>query len=67
METQLYIWVNIGIFKSIISFEFYLLLLFKAVHSGHHEVVRLLINNERYNINEKDGTFGQTALHRGEY
>jgi hypothetical protein len=33
---------------------------------GHLEVVRLLINNERCNINEKDND-GYTALRLSEY
>ena len=37
-----------------------------ALEAGHLEVIRLLINNERCNINEKDED-GQTALHKGEY
>ena len=41
-------------------------MLFKASRLGHHEVVRLLINNERCNINEKDKS-DQTALHSSEY
>jgi hypothetical protein len=41
-------------------------LLFKASENGHLEVVSLLINNERCNINEKYND-GYTALHYGEY
>ncbi len=63
MEKQLYLLVNIE--TAIISFLFYYLL-FKASDQGHLEVVRLLINNERCNINEKV-TDGYTALHYGEY
>ncbi len=44
----------------------FIFLLFKASESGHLEVVRLLINNERCYINEKD-KYGYTALQRGEY
>jgi ankyrin repeat protein len=44
----------------------FIFLLFKASKNGHLEVVRLLINNERCNINEKDN-IGRTALHYGEY
>jgi ankyrin repeat protein len=44
----------------------FIFLLFKASKSGHLEVVRLLINNESCNINEKD-KYGQTALQWGEY
>jgi ankyrin repeat protein len=44
----------------------FIFLLFKASESGHLEVVRLLINNERCNINEKDND-GRTALQWGEY
>jgi hypothetical protein len=63
MEKQLYIMVNIE--TEIISFLFYYLL-FKASGQENLEVVRLLINNERCNINEKV-TDGYTALHLGEY
>ena len=44
----------------------FIFLLFKASESGHPEVVRLLINNERCNINEKDND-SYTALDYGEY
>ena len=39
---------------------------YEASEERHHEVIRLLINNERCNINEKDED-SQTALHKGEY
>ena len=41
-------------------------LLSKASAEGHLEIVGLLINNERCNINEKDKNCF-TALHYGEY
>ncbi len=44
----------------------FIFLLFKASESGDLEVVRLLINNEGCNINEKDN-YGYTVLQRGEY
>jgi ankyrin repeat protein len=55
----------VNIETEIISFLFYYLL-FKAIWRNHLEIVRLLINNERCNINEKDEN-GKTALHIGEY
>jgi ankyrin repeat protein len=55
----------VNIETEIISFLFYYLL-FKASGQGHLEVVRLLINNERCNINEKNEG-GETALYIGEY
>ncbi len=63
MEKQLYILVNIE--TEIISFLFYYLL-FKASGQENLEVVRLLIKNERCNINEKNEN-GKTALSFGEY
>jgi len=47
-------------------FYFILFLFYKASGQGHLEVVHLLINNERCNINEKDKV-GKTALHSGEF
>ncbi len=44
----------------------FIFLLFKASNRGHLEVVRLLINNERCNIDVKDND-GYTALQAGEY
>jgi ankyrin repeat protein len=55
----------VNIETEIISFLFYYLL-FKASYFEKLEVVRLLINNERCNINEKDKD-GRTALSIGEY
>jgi hypothetical protein len=55
----------VNIETEIISFLFYYLL-FKAIWRNHLEIVRLLINNERCNINEKV-TDGYTALSIGEY
>ncbi len=63
VDLQLYIMVNIE--NEIISFLFYYLL-FKASWEVHLEVVRLLIKNERCNINEKNEN-GKTALYIGEY
>ena len=63
MAKQLFIWVNIEIFKLIIYFLI-LFSLFKASFRGHLEIVSLLINNERCNINEKD-VDGHAAFHLG--
>ena len=63
LEKQLYIRVNIE--NAIILFYF-IFYYFKASGQGHLEVVHLLINNERCNINEKDKV-GKTALHSGEF
>ncbi len=56
-------YLNILINYFVLNFIF---LLFKASERGHLEVVRLLINNERCNINEKDNG-GRSALQLGEY
>jgi len=55
----------VNIETAIISFLFYYLL-FKALMRGRIEVGRLLINNERCNINENN-VYGETALYIGEY
>ena len=55
-------------FKYFSNYLFFILflLLLQASKTGHNEVVRLLIKNERCNINEKDKN-GNTALHLGKY